>query len=698
MESSAERVQLPQSPSFPRVSRACERCRRQKLKCDEARPCTMCVRAGVSCQARDVVNAPRRKKRAAARRQTGVSSSNQQAVAVADRPYESHGASSSAVGFAVNIFGQRATLYSNDRTGIPGRASPQPNARVEWTLEKMSMPPPAVTEVALQAYFDHMHWFICIFHEPEFMQCVTPLLRQSTWNERSRGRVIAALTVAAVGLQCVAQNSRWPGHSLLASFSLQAASLRDDLIAEVQLHVLKLMDEYCLESVQVSLLLGTYFIYHGSPGLAWNVLGLSVRSAYALSMHCSSAVTLPDPILSQVYRRTWNHITVADTYSAMIYGRPASLDAAFCHLHEMTELEDTCLPPTVSRLLEDPNANHLLYHAQKYRLYELIRTALNNWKTQVPPILRGQYWKEHPKFIPTANEASPLSPEARAIRHLFLQSQILQMTYDSAVLFINRPLLEYQARPEFQTVVAEHLPAIRLSMDLSLKAALRVSRVSPVHHENELSLAFVLMNFFTAGVILCLTPTSRPFSRAANEAKDGILRIVRASRKLQSKNKIAKHTEQLLTRLLKLSLRQELENALNNNNHESASDTNPREQEQLPSQHASPLKSPRLAPTELCSSSTLKDHPVPSSADPPQTQLSGSDGAFPMTGMRAGNLVMEPMGEADSLNSDLEVSESGCYHQIDSHIDETMGAFGEMLFNLVPNDPYSAWTWGSNFR
>lgn len=675
----------------------------------------MCVRAGVSCQARDAVNAPRRKKRAAARRQTGAPPSNRHAVAGADRPYENHGASSSAVGFAVNVFGQRATLYCNDRTGIPGRASPQPNARAEWTLEKLSMPPPAVLEASLQAYFDHMHWFICIFHEPEFMQCVTPLLRQSTWNERSRGRVIVALTVAAVGLQCVVQDSRWPGHSLLASFSLQAASLRDDLIAEVRLHVLELMDECSLETVQVSLLLGTYYIFHGSPGLAWNMLGVSVRSAYALSMHCSAPGTpggrRPDPILSQVYRRTWNHITVADTYSAMIYGRPASLDAAFCHLHEMAELDDTRLPPTVSRLLQDPTANRLMFHTQKYRLYEIIRTALNrfrlinlqtpvspdsfaslveaiaesrasldNWKTHLSPVLKGQYWREHPAFVPAANENGPLSPEARAFRHLFLQSQILQMTYDSAVLFINRPLLEYQARPEFRAVVAEHLPAIRLSMDLSLKAALRVSRVSPAHHESELSLAFVLMNFFTAGVILCLAPTSWPFSKAANEAKDGILRIIRASRNLRSRNKIAKHTEQLLTRLLKLSLRQELENALNsnnNNNSESASDTNPREQDQVPSQLASPLQqSPRLAPVEPCSSSTLKGYPGPSSADP-LTQPACGDVPFSMAGMPAGDLDIGPLGEAGNLNSGVEVSEGGCYHQIDSYMDETMGAFGE---------------------
>ncbi|KAJ5723442.1 hypothetical protein N7488_001477 [Penicillium malachiteum] len=33
----------------PRVSSACQRCRRQKLKCDRERPCALCTRSGVIC-------------------------------------------------------------------------------------------------------------------------------------------------------------------------------------------------------------------------------------------------------------------------------------------------------------------------------------------------------------------------------------------------------------------------------------------------------------------------------------------------------------------------------------------------------------------------------------------------------------------------------------------------------------------------
>ncbi|KAJ5226611.1 uncharacterized protein N7469_006617 [Penicillium citrinum] len=37
-----------------KVGRACGRCRRQKLRCDIQRPCTLCLRAGVECQAGDL--------------------------------------------------------------------------------------------------------------------------------------------------------------------------------------------------------------------------------------------------------------------------------------------------------------------------------------------------------------------------------------------------------------------------------------------------------------------------------------------------------------------------------------------------------------------------------------------------------------------------------------------------------------------
>lgn len=100
------------------------------------------------------------------------------------------------------------------------------------------------------------------------------------------------------------------------------------------------------------------------------------------------------------------------------------------------------------------------------------------------------------------------------------------------------------------------------SLDLSINAALRMSRVPVAWLERQFVISFVLMNFFTAGVILCIPPSTWPLSSIAHEAKGGILRIIRASRALKHVSQIAKHTEELLTGLLKLSLQQELNNGL----------------------------------------------------------------------------------------------------------------------------------------
>lgn len=661
----------------------------------------MCVRAGTPCLLREIVRTGKRtpRKRAAA-------PSVSQDVQTAARSYahQRSGASSSAVGFAVNIFGEYAASHSEDISSIPGHAAPSDHSKPDWTLKSMSMPPATVMSTLLTAYFEHVHWFIFIFHEDEAMRSITPLLYQSTWPEQFRGRVITALTMAALGLQSVMHDKDWPGHPLLASSSLEASQLRDNLIAEVQLHLFDLLEECSLEAAQVSVLLGTYYIYHGSPGLAWNILGLSVRTAYALSLHCESSVIPPDQVISQIRRRTWNHVTVADTFAAMVYGRPASLDTAFCKLYELFELEDTRLPPLISESLQDPNVTGLTFHMLKYRLYEIIRTGLNRfrllnlqnpippetfgnlvdtilqtrasletWRTRLPEIFQQTSWLDNNPQSSLV-QANPGTPGYRTRRTLALQAQILLLTYDSAVIFINRPLLEYQVSPEHRATVIEHMPVAHESMDLCFTSALSISHTSGKDHENEFSISFVLMNYFTAGVILCLIPTLWPFSGTANEAKSGVLRIISASRNLRSRSQIAQHTEQLLTRLLKRSHEQELENGLRN----AVPST---ERQNVPISRSSPPTSPRPLPSRT-------NHPdTQGLLSPRQSQKGSTAPIFPNQPAMVAP-IPDPKDPRDGYFSApahteefqddmLYIQDSNRYYEFDPHVDEALGSFGQ---------------------
>lgn len=51
----------------PRVPSACQRCRRQKLKCDRERPCALCTRSGVTCISE---TRPKQRRRRATNRST----------------------------------------------------------------------------------------------------------------------------------------------------------------------------------------------------------------------------------------------------------------------------------------------------------------------------------------------------------------------------------------------------------------------------------------------------------------------------------------------------------------------------------------------------------------------------------------------------------------------------------------------------
>ncbi|CAK7224200.1 hypothetical protein SEUCBS140593_005490 [Sporothrix eucalyptigena] len=718
-----------------RVVRACVRCRKQKLRvsqyhrkhlnsnanvqCDAVRPCTLCQRSGVVCEPRDDPSPtppkpPRKKRRLAAPpqppppladasppepvHQSPVETLRSPAVvsvvsqvshgtggspsSTTDRQH--YGANSSAVGFAAHLFGDSAAAYASDIASIPGHAGRPPEkargrsmgmglptaqeSSAPWSLVTMVAPPPiTVVETLLDAYFDRMHWFINIFHEPTLRRTARQVLSNRQWPRSALGAVLASLAVSAMGLQCVVSDPTWPGHAVLREAGLEAATLREALIQEVRIHLLDLLDDCCMETVQVTSLLGTYYMFHASPTLAWSILGLSVRTAYALALHADSGDGLSgdgdndfDPIMAQVRRRNWNHITVSDTFAAMIYGRPASLDAAFSHVQPLQDLDDTRLGPGLSShpliatsspsSTSSPPVTLLTFHVLKFRLYGIIRQALNRfrllrlqnpiapddlaslvqavqhartqldaWRAELPPLFAIN--DDADADATRLAEMPGLSPDEQgARRRLLLQVPTLHATFDSAVIFVHRPLLAYRVSVSALTTQE----VLAQALDLSVHAALRMSHVPVARLERQFVVAFVLMNLFTAGVILCIPPTTWPLSAIAHQAKAGTMRIIRASRSLKGVSHIAMHTETLLTRLLKRSLQQELENGLQ----------------------------------EL---------------DEDDDELTSNGRGRPAMGY----YYTEPR------------------QQVVSQLDEAFGTFGQVFFNLVPDDPYSAWNWGN---
>jgi hypothetical protein len=283
----------------------------------------------------------------------------------------------------------------------------------------------------------------------------------------------------------------------------------------------------------------------------------------------------------------------------MIYGRPSSLDPAFSQLYELCELDDTDIcedlhaPPILSQSYG--TITGLTFHMLKYKLYEIIKqtlssfrllrlhnpisiaelralvqvirraeTSLRNWRLELPPFFDCKNWPGNDPWdlLERCNRTTSTKTQAAGTR-LLLQAVTLQLTYESAVIFVHRPLLEHRVHLEaHENTLGAEPELVTRSVEISVDAALRISRIPVTRLVHHLSVGFVLMHFFTAGVILCIPPTSHPFSHQSQEAKAGVARIIRASRALKTRSQVARHTEQLLTDLLKVTHERELESAL----------------------------------------------------------------------------------------------------------------------------------------
>lgn len=624
----------------------------------------------------------------------------------------------STIEFARQVFDEQETGRILTGASLPGDLGTSNPGDHMWSLQQIRMPPVSIMNSFFDAYFYRVQWFIMILVEPNFRKTAQEIITRDQWHRRELGSCMLVLAVAAIGLQSVLSDKEWDGHTKLRARGIDPETMLQEFISEIRLHLLDVLEDCRVEAVQIPLLLSSYYVFHNSPRLAWTVLGMSVRAAHALDMQ-SQDTSGTDLIMEETKSRCWNHLVVSDTFTSMVYGRPVSID--YAEVHELRICDDLTLSPWVLGLFPgDTNNTEIgkgLFHTMKTEIYQIVRrtllqfhrlrigpvmedkdleaiatitkdsdTALQLWREKVPRALDFEYWRSEGWEMISRElqeSSSCIKQEAEA---MFLQAALLQLTYDSALIQIHRSLLERKLRTAYKPVVE----AINKSLTAATAAALRISHI-PVHKfRKHFAASFVSMQQFTAGVILCIQPTVTPLSPAALEAKAGVMRIIRASRSDSYQNRIARHTEQLLTELLKVTNQREMVCALNDNTSGRAGKEN--------TFHWPRNENPQTdisAETYGEGSSTIM--PVSTAQEPPE-HVSWRENA----GSELSPSTIMP----------LEYPSEYIFEQLDS----TFGAFGESelscglwpaaafklisstaIFNMMPEDQNSIWNWGRTF-
>ena len=316
-----------QTPLATRVSKACDRCKRNKSRCDLFRPCSLCLRAGTTCtstntrpassrQVGSTVETPvsrpttakRRRKEdssdgderrlhAVHRLQSFETTNDQSETGNFDNDLDHTRGDTGDDGEAESTMSMARKIYSLDQqqldefavNAIPGAGNGRPTSTAPSpVIEKHPtgaflthpLPPSEVIIDLLDEYFTSVHWFSLVIYEPKFREMFLSV--QGGLAEPSQKSFLILLSTM-LGMASWYRSQR--PESETGRPTRLWKQLSSDLFQNADNELINIMDQNSISAVQTLILLGSFYCYHGRPNLSFSMLGASVRTAQALGLH-----------------------------------------------------------------------------------------------------------------------------------------------------------------------------------------------------------------------------------------------------------------------------------------------------------------------------------------------------------------------------------------------------------------------------
>ncbi|KAI8687903.1 Fungal-trans domain-containing protein [Fusarium keratoplasticum] len=659
-----------------KVPSACERCRKQKLKCDIERPCTLCVRSNVECITPPVerwrVHHPQKetptsrgepaaKRRRLRRTRDGssapasqpegegpaspevISSSPVQAPddSTGDAPWNA----SSTITLVEEAFHHHeapspeeaetsaflASTWAHPRPRVSGQRQPQgapsplqrmlsqhlqntrrlqvPRSSISIATEQellMLLPDLEVATTLVENYFNRIHWFMLVFHQRDFrnkfQNLYGPGPRPSNEASQTNGRVgytAVLLAVFATSLQYTNAEQK----DLLLSHGIDAEALKNNILVGLKLRFLDIISLGSLEVVQMCILLGSYYLYHGEPEMAWPLCGSGLRIAQALNLHRRVPNDKSDDEslrkMIEDRKRAWWAIYEIETFCSMLYGFPSSISDRDCDIAPLNPYDEYSGSMSEEQYATKPNL--LFFKCAMSKLSAIVKSALDDlygtrcngerqgpsqaarlkslvnkvaslnsrllrWNDTLSPKLK---YDELAGQSLTSDQVAGHSTQSEVEfeEHLFrLQALSLKLAYENARILIHRPLLSFKMRrppSEAREDTPGYQDPFQLAMDTCRDAALQISQVGSTVYLREASetyaIAFVSLHLLTAGVTLCISISLDPLSLKAYESRMGIRRLMQIQAWLKEKSIVAAQGLDITTRLMSLVMAKEVD-------------------------------------------------------------------------------------------------------------------------------------------
>ncbi|CAH0020785.1 unnamed protein product [Clonostachys rhizophaga] len=479
------------------------------------------------------------------------------------------------------------------------------------------LPNREISYLLVDNYFDKIHWYMLLFHQHRFRDALNSLYLDTSsaapatgrQDESTAGYISVLLAVCSLSLRYTNTAQR----EQLAKYGVNAVSLRESILNTLRLRLLDILALGSLEAVQLCVLLGSYYLYHGEPELAWPLCGCALRLAQALELHRRPMPGMVSQHETEVRKRCWWAVHEIETYCSMIYGFPLSMSDSDCNTEPLgpsdqwsiaadgqpsssqqpTLLVYKCSMSALSKLIK--SALEGLYRSrQKQHRSEIndaqneksrrfyfitdrikaLNTELVEWYDNLPPKLKmGRL-----SGLPTSEVGGDLASHTQSHdtfgEKLFkLQALALKLAFENTRILIHRPLLlrkDGEATKLPPSTTKPIVPSLPESLSAYSRtchdAALQISWAGhmPIFRDASTTYAlnFIALHLLTAGVTLGIMTSLNPLSQESFEAKLGIRRIMEMQVSLKPDSIVADQGLQILRKLFVLVMKKETHSML----------------------------------------------------------------------------------------------------------------------------------------
>ncbi|KAK3707263.1 hypothetical protein LTR37_012264 [Vermiconidia calcicola] len=462
------------------------------------------------------------------------------------------------------------------------------------------LPDENIMALLLEDYFDTVHWFSLVIFEAKFRPAFDAV---RTGLAIPAEKPFLLLLSTMLGLAAwyrghVSQNEDehppefWQGWS-------------ERMIANSESQIIDLMDQSSITAIQILILLGSYYVYHGRPNLSFSLLGATVKAAQAAGLHREPIHASKADAEQQ--KRVWWTIYTWDRFASITYGRPLGISDKDCNISQPQDVFEH----TVFRRLSSPGESKSVcfstYQRELNKLYTIASPAIENIysasrstrhsvveeRLALVKDVTVRLWKWR-KRLPehlslSLDDDCPQSPTTD-VKAYWLQSLSLHLTFDSLIIVLHRPFIKQRpdtiytdasVSPSFSTMPhatdANHGQSQQLSpsyasesslgLDTSShqqwwEAAFRTSRVTGLPQLAQFAtdshlVAFLAINLFNAAMVMVVVALSDPLTNDAQEAKRAVARIYRLQETLGSRSTLSEQSSRVLESLVQLLLRRE---------------------------------------------------------------------------------------------------------------------------------------------